>query len=192
MGKSTVAGFFQDCGVPVYDADQTVHDLYKGELVSSIGYAFPDAVAGGQVDRKVLSKIVTDDPEAFSKLEAIVHPALQIKQENFIRQSSTRGEKIAILDIPLLFETKKDQFVDIIIVVSTTEKIQEERVMKRPGMTREKFEAIKNRQMPDEEKRKRAHFIVDTSESLEQTKSIVLELHKELLKLQTTETAKSN
>ena len=163
MGKSTTARFFAEEGVPVHDADAVVHRLYEGEAAAAIEAAFPGTTAGGKVDRTRLAARVLGDDAALARLEAIVHPLVQDAERRLIAQARSRGEKIAVLDIPLLFESGADRRVDAVVVVSAPPDVQRARVLERPGMTVEKLEAILARQMPDAEKRARADFVVDTS-----------------------------
>jgi dephospho-CoA kinase len=182
MGKTETARMFERLGVPVFDADRAVHELYApgGEAVASIAGAFPEAVVDGAVDRVRLAAAVLGDGEAVRRLEGIVHPLVQEKRQAFLAGVRAKGGDIAVLDIPLLFETGGDGRVDRTVVVSAPADLQRERVLARPGMTEEKFRAILDRQMPDEEKRKRADFVVDSSVGLdhafEQVKRIVAEL----------------
>ena len=164
MGKSTTAQIFADRGVPVYDADAVVHQLYQGEAVPLIAEAFPEAVKDGHVDRKILSACVLGRPDELKKLENIVHPLVRAKEQQFLRDAEAKGEPLVVLDIPLLFETGAMDRVDKILVVSAPYEIQRERVLSREGMTEEKFQAILARQMPDEVKRAKADFIVDTGQ----------------------------
>jgi dephospho-CoA kinase len=175
MGKSETAKMFADLGIPVYDADAAVRELYApgGAAVGAIGMAFPDAVRNGSVDREILSGIVTGDKDAFQRLEEIVHPLVRRYREEFIEKSLRDGAPIIVLDIPLLFESGGDKNVDSIVVVSAPEDVQRARVMARPGMTEEKFVAILSRQMPDAEKRAKADFVIDTSKGLDQAKAQV-------------------
>jgi dephospho-CoA kinase len=161
MGKSTTANLFKKHGVPVYDADQTVHDLYTGRLVPLIEAAFPGSTKEGVVDRAKLSTYVVGHPDKLKALEAIVHPAVQEEQDRFIQKH--RDSPLVVLDIPLLFENGKDRFCDAVAVVSTDAATQRKRVMMREGMTEEKLDSLLSRQMPDSEKRKKAQFIIDTS-----------------------------
>jgi dephospho-CoA kinase len=167
MGKSTTAGFFVEAGVPVHDADAAVHRLYAGEAVPLIEAAFPGTTSGGTVDRTLLARRVLGDPTALKRLEAIVHPLVQASELRFLAEAEARGEKVVVLDIPLLFETGGEKRVDAVVVVSAPAEVQRTRVLQRPGMTAEKFEAILSQQMPDAEKRRRADFVVDTSQSFE-------------------------
>jgi dephospho-CoA kinase len=161
MGKSTTANLFKKHGVPVYDADQTVHDLYSGRLVPLIEAEFPGSTKEGAVDRAKLSTHVVGHPDKLKALEAIVHPAVQEEQDRFIQKH--RDSPLVVLDIPLLFENGKDRFCDAVAVVSTDAATQRKRVMMREGMTEEKLDSLLSRQMPDSEKRKKAQFIIDTS-----------------------------
>jgi dephospho-CoA kinase len=163
MGKSTTARFFAEAGVPVHDADATVHRLYEGEAVAAVEAAFPGTTVDGKVDRTRLAARVLGDANALQRLEAIVHPLVQEAERRLLDEARSRGEKIAVLDIPLLFETGGERRVDAVVVVSAPPEVQRARVLERPGMTTEKLEAILSRQMPDDEKRRRADFIVDTS-----------------------------
>jgi dephospho-CoA kinase len=173
MGKSTTARLFAEQGVPVHDADAVVHRLYEGEAVAAIEAAFPGATTGGKVDRSRLAVLVLDDPSALKRLEVIVHPLVQAAEQELLARAQARGEKVAVLDIPLLFETGGDQRVDAVVVVSAPTEMQQARVLARPGMTWEKLEAILRKQMPDEEKRRRADFVVDTSRGIDDARDQV-------------------
>lgn len=173
MGKSTVASMFADAGIPTFDADATVRRLQGpgGRLVPAIEKRFPGTTRDGAVDRDALSVAVLGDPDELAALESIVHPAVHHERTRFIVE---HGSAPALLfDIPLLFETGGDTAFDKVIVVSAPAALQRERVMHRPGMTSEKFEQILARQLPDEEKRARADFVIDTSGSLEDTRQQV-------------------
>jgi dephospho-CoA kinase len=167
MGKSTAAGFFAEEGVPVHDADAAVHRLYAGEAAPLIEAAFPGTTVGGAVDRTRLATRVLGDPAALKQLEAIVHPLVQASERRFLEDAKARGEKVVVLDIPLLFETGGEERVDAVVVVSAPPEVQRERVLGRPGMTAQKLDAILAQQMPDAEKRRRADFVVDTSQSFD-------------------------
>jgi dephospho-CoA kinase len=167
MGKSVTARFFAEAGVPVHDADAAVHRLYEGAAVPAIEAAFPGTITDGKVDRTKLSARVLGDGAALKRLEAIVHPLVQESERQLLADAERRGEKVVVLDIPLLFETGGDRRVDAVVVVSAPLEVQRERVLARPGMTVEKFEAILAKQMPDAEKRRRADFVVDTSRGFE-------------------------
>ncbi|ABE37662.1 Dephospho-CoA kinase [Rhodopseudomonas palustris BisB5] len=167
MGKSTTAKLFEEAGVPVYDADATVHKIYEDEAAPAIEAAFPGTTANGKVDRTLLSAKVVHDTEAMKRLEQIVHPMLRSHHQNFLDDAEASGAPIAVVDVPLLFETGGEKRVDAVVVVTTSPEIQRERILARDNMTPEKLDAILARQMPDAEKRKRADFIVDTSHGLD-------------------------
>ena len=167
MGKSTTANMFREAGVPVYDADATVHALYEGEATPLIEKAFPGTTKNDKVDRAILGSKVLRNPEAMKKLEAIVHPLVHEKEQDFLKEAKKAGSNLVILDIPLLFETGGKNRVDVIIVVSASEEEQRRRVLAREGMTEEKFEAILARQVPDAEKRKQADFVIDTGKGMQ-------------------------
>jgi dephospho-CoA kinase len=167
MGKSTTAKLFVEAGVPVYDADATVHHLYEGEAAPAIEAAFPGSTVGGKVDRTRLSAQVVHDPAAMKRLEQIVHPMLGASRQKFLEDAERSGAPVAVVDVPLLFETGGEKRVDAVVVVTTTPEIQRERILARDNMTAEKLDAILARQLPDAEKRKRADFIVDTSHGLD-------------------------
>ena len=163
MGKSTTAKLFQEAGVPVYDADAAVHKIYEGEAAPAIEAAFPGTTVNGRVDRNKLSAKVVHDPAAMKRLEQIVHPMLGASRQKFLHDAEQSGAPVAVMDIPLLFETGGEKRVDAVVVVTTTPEIQLQRILERDNMTGEKLEAILARQLPDAEKRKRADFVVDTS-----------------------------
>ena len=162
MGKSTTAKMFAAEGIPVHDSDATVHALYAGRAAPLIEAAFPGTVRDGKVDRTLLSPHVLGKPEAMKRLEAIVHPLVREEEQLFLERARAERRRIVMLDIPLLFETGGEDRVDAIVVVTADADIQRQRVLGRPGMTEDRFEAILARQMPDAEKRRRAHFLVDT------------------------------
>lgn len=176
MGKSTIAKRFADLGVPVVDADQVVHDLYKGAAVAPVESAFPGVVVDGAIDRGKLSAALMADESRFKELEAIVHPLVHEAQRDLIRGYHDAGERMTLLENPLLFEMNGDARVDYTVVVSAGPDVQRERVLARDGMTEEKFEAILARQLPDAEKRRRADFVVDTSTSVEESYARVDEI----------------
>ena len=163
MGKSATAAMFRRAGVPVHDADATVHALYAGEAAPLIEAAFPGATRDGVVDRAALGPMVIGRPEQMARLEAIVHPLVTAERERFLDRARASGAALAVLDIPLLFETGGERFCDAVCVVTAPAQVQRERVLARPGMTEEKLAGILARQTPDAEKRARAHFLVDTS-----------------------------
>ncbi|MBL0403564.1 dephospho-CoA kinase [Microvirga aerilata] len=162
MGKSATAGIFRKMGVPVHDADAAVHGLYRGRAAPLIEKAFPGTVTDGVVDRAKLGAAVLNDPGRMRELEAIVHPLVREEKQSFLERVSALAP-VAVLDIPLLFETGGEAGCDATLVVTAPAAVQRERVLARPGMTEEKFYAILAKQMPDENKRARAHFLVDTS-----------------------------
>ncbi|MET0536958.1 MAG: dephospho-CoA kinase [Xanthobacteraceae bacterium] len=167
MGKSATARLFAEEGTPVHDADAAVHRLYEGEAVAAIEAAFPGTTSGGRVDRGKLAARVLGHPSALARLEAIVHPMVRAAEEELIALAEARGDKVVVLDIPLLFETGGDERVDAVVVVTAPAETQRTRVLDRPGMTMEKLEAILAQQIPDAEKRRRADFVVDTSRGFE-------------------------
>jgi dephospho-CoA kinase len=173
MGKSTTARFFAEQGVPVHDADAVVHRLYEGAAVRAIESAFPGTTGAGKVDRTTLAARVLGDDAALRQLEAIVHPLVQKAERQLVAEAEARGERVAVLDIPLLFETGADARVDAIVVVSSPPEVQRARVLERPGMTLEKLNAILAKQIPDAEKRRRADFVVDTSQGFEAARAQV-------------------
>lgn len=176
MGKSTTAKMFADEGVPVHDADDVVHKLYKGYAVPLIESAFPNTTKNGSVDRKALAKVVLGNSAALKKLETLVHPLVSAEREKFLSKAKKNNEDLVVLDIPLLFETGMDKFCEIVVVVTTTLEDQKQRVLARKEMSEEKFAAILAKQLPDVEKRKRADYIVDTSNGIDQAKQQVLDI----------------
>lgn len=170
MGKSTAAGMFRELGVPVNDADEVVHELYRGEAVAPVEAAFPGVAKNGVIDRAELSRRLVAAPERLGELERIVHPLVRERERQFLAQHKAAGAPFVLLDIPLLYETKAEARVDRVVVVTCDPEKQRERVMKRPGMTAEKFAMILARQVPDSEKRARADYIIDTSDSFDVTR----------------------
>ena len=164
MGKSAVTSQLKFLGFPVFDADATVHDLYKTDIdtIRSVGNLFPAAIENGSVNRALLSRSVLASPDALSDLEAIVHPRVAAERERFYRQASEKGNFLVVFDVPLLYEKHMEGEFDAIIVVTALKETQRSRVLRRPGMTVEKFEAILTKQLNDSEKRARADFIIDT------------------------------
>lgn len=163
MGKSAAAARFRDRGIAVFDADAEVHTLYSGPLAQEIEAAFPGTTSDGIVDRTALSKVLLAVPNRFKDLEALVHPRVRAAQRAFLQREAAKGARVAVLEIPLLFEGGADKLTDLTIVVSANSNVQRARVLARPGMTDTKFHEILRRQIPDEEKRQRADFIVDTN-----------------------------
>lgn len=178
MGKSTTARLFAEEGTPVYDADAAVHQLYArgGAAVAPLEEEFGDVVVDGAVDRERLSAKVVGDPAAMKRLEAIVHPLVGASRVGFFEAAQAAGADIVVLDIPLLFETGGEKAMAAVVVVSAPAEMQRERVLARPGMTAEKFEAILARQTPDAEKRARADFVIDTSQGVEHARDQVREV----------------
>jgi dephospho-CoA kinase len=160
MGKSTTAGMFRAAGVPVHDADEVVHALYRGRAAPLIEAAFPGTVSDGLVDRAALSKVLFQDESGLRILERLVHPLVREERERFLVANAHAAA--VVLDIPLLFETGGERETDAVALVTASETVQRERVLARPGMTEEKFRAILGKQMPDSEKRRRAHFLIET------------------------------
>ena len=183
MGKSTTAKLFAEAGVPVYDADAAVHMLYEGEAAPAIEAAFPGATVDGKVDRNRLSARVVHDPAAIKRLEQIVHPMLGASRQKFLRDAEQSGAPVAVVDVPLLFETGGEERVDAVVVVTTTPEIQRQRILERPNMSDEKLDAILTRQMPDSEKQKRAHFVVDTSHGLDPVRKRIRDILNEAVKM---------
>jgi dephospho-CoA kinase len=173
MGKSTTAKFFAEAGAPLHDADQTVHRLYSGEAAPLIEAAFPGVTDRNGVDRGKLGERVLGDAAALRRLEAIVHPLVRREEVRFLEAAEKAGATVAVLDIPLLFETGSDRRVDAVVVVTAPAEIQRARVFERPGMTDAKFEALLAKQMPDVEKRRQADFVVDTSQGFDSARAQV-------------------
>lgn len=171
MGKSTAAKFFAAAGVPVHDSDAAVHALYEDDAVALVEQAFPGSSANGKVDRSKLAAMVLNDSAALERLEAIVHPLVFASRERFLAQARERDVPVVVLDVPLLFETGADCHCDAVVVVSAPPEVQRRRALGRPGMTEDKFAAILRKQMPDAEKRRRADFILDSSQSFDHTRA---------------------
>ncbi|MFN3352406.1 MAG: dephospho-CoA kinase [Brevundimonas sp.] len=168
MGKSTTAQMFAEAGCYAWNADAAVHRLYApgGAAVAAVGQAFPGVIVEGAVDRDRLAKALGADADAFRRLEAIVHPLVAADRAEALTAAAGRGVKAAVLDIPLLFEVGADKLVDAVVVVTADPEVQAARVLARPGMTRERFDAILARQVSDAEKRARADFVIDTGRGL--------------------------
>ena len=173
MGKSTAADFFAEDGVPVHDADAVVHALYAGDAVPAVEAAFPGTTLDGAVNRARLGERVLSDPLALKRLEAIVHPLVRRDEERFLAEAEAAGAEVAVLNIPLLFESGGERRCDAVVVVSAPAEVQRERVMSRPGMTEEKFTRLLAQQVPDAEKRRRADFVVDSSKDFDSTRTQV-------------------
>jgi dephospho-CoA kinase len=183
MGKSTTAKLFAEAGVPVYDADATVHMIYEGEAARAIEAAFPGTTAGGKVDRTKLSAQVVHDAAAMKRLEQIVHPMLRAYHQKFLDDAERSGAPVAVVDVPLLYETGGEKRVDAVVVVTTSPEIQRERILARDNMTGDKLDAILARQLPDAEKRKRADFIVDTSHGLDPVRARIRDILDQAAKM---------
>jgi dephospho-CoA kinase len=176
MGKSTTAKLFAEAGVPVYDADATVHMIYEGEAAPAIEAAFPGSTVDGKVDRNKLSAQLVQDPAAIRRLEQIVHPMLRAYHQKFLEDAERSGAPVVVVDVPLLFETGGEKRVDAVVVVTTDPDIQRQRVLARDNMTSEMLDAILARQLPDPEKRRRADFVVDTSHGLDPVRGRIQEI----------------
>ncbi|MBZ9861374.1 dephospho-CoA kinase [Mesorhizobium sp. CA12] len=180
MGKSTTAKMFAEAGVPVHDSDETVHRLYSGKAAPLVEAAFPGTTQVGAVDRVKLAEKVLADPAALKRLEAIIHPLVRADADAFLAKHRAAGARLAVLDIPLLFETGGRSRVDKVVVVSASPEIQRERVLARPGMSEEKFSSILARQVPDAEKRRLADFIIDTGHGFDAARKAVEAIVAEL------------
>ena len=169
MGKSTTAAMFAEAGVPVWDADAAVHRAYAygGAAVEPVGALVPDARAPAGIDREALRKAIAADPGLLTRIERIVHPIVGADRKAFLERAREEGESVVLLDIPLLYETGADAYVDRTVVVTCPPEEQRRRALARPDMTPERFDALLARQMPDVEKRARADFVVDTGSGLE-------------------------
>jgi len=180
MGKSTIAAMFAAEGVPVWDADAAVHRLYADDeaLKASLAKAFGDVLSENRIDRARLSAALHKDPNGFERLNALVHPRVVEDRGDFFARHA--GAAVVVADIPLLFETSAERHLDKVVVVSSPPEVQKLRVLARPGMTGTKFAAILQRQMPDTEKRRRADYIIDTSQSLDACREQVHEIVTEL------------
>ena len=183
MGKSATAKMFADEGVPVHDADAAVHALYEGEEVPAIEAAFPGTTANGKVDRGKLGERVIGHPDEIKRLERIVHPLVARVRDAFLANAERDGAKVALLDIPLLYETGGETRCDAVVVVSAPADVQLDRVLTRPGMTDAKFEAILAKQVPDADKRGRADFVVDTSKGFDAARQQVREILAQVSKM---------
>jgi dephospho-CoA kinase len=176
MGKSVTARLFAEAGVPVHDSDATVHALYEADATDAIEQAFPGTTADGKVDRTKLAARVINDPAAIARLEAIVHPLVAEVRARFLAQAQARGDPVVVLDIPLLFEIGGECACDAVVVASAPADMQRARALARPGMTEEKFAAILAKQMPDAEKRRRADFVIDSSQGFDHARDQVRDI----------------
>ena len=183
MGKSTVAAMFEKLGAATWNADDAVHRLYArgGAAIGPMKEMFPDAVIDGAVDRDRLGALVFNDREALGKLEAIVHPLVAEDRIEFIENAKAQSAALAVMDIPLLFETGQEDAFDAVVVVSAREDVQRARVLERPGMTQAKLDAILERQMPDSEKRRRADYVIPTDVSMAETLAAVKTVRDQIL-----------
>lgn len=180
MGKTATADIFRRLGVPVHDSDRAVHELYRGELIEPLRQAFPSAVSAAGVDRQALGQIVLNDAAAMRRLEAIVHPRASAHRRAFVADRRRSGARIVVCDVPLLFEVGSSISVDVILVVSAPSAVQKSRVMARPGMTQARFDAIMRKQIPDDEKRRRAHAVIETGRGHEAARRQVASLLRSL------------
>jgi dephospho-CoA kinase len=183
MGKSTAAKFFAEAGVPVHDSDAVVHALYEGEAASLIEQAFPGSTAGGKVDRAKLGEMVINDGAALARLETIVHPLVFASREKFLAAAAARGAPVVVLDVPLLFETAADRRCDAVVVVSAPAELQRARAFRRPGMTDDKLHALLAKQTPDAEKRRRADFVIDSSQDFDHTRAQIRDILQSIAKM---------
>lgn len=181
MGKSTVAGLFARLGIPVHSSDGAVHALYRGDAAPLIEKEFPGTVTDGRVDRNRLAEMIAGDPPALARLESLVHPLVEIHRAAFVHRMAEAGHRFILLDIPLLFETGQVKTLDTILVVTAPPEVQEARILERAGMTRQKMTALLSRQMPDEQKRARAHFLIDTSRPVPDTGRQVAAIRRALM-----------
>ena len=183
MGKSATAKIFAEEGTPVHDADAAVHRLYEGDAAPLIEAGFPGTTTGGKVDRNKLAKRVLGDAVAIKRLEAIVHPLVRRSEELFLEEAARKGATVAVLDIPLLFETGGEKRCDAVVVVSAPPDVQRTRAFERPGMTEPKFTAILTKQMPDADKRAQADFVVDTSKGFDAVRADVRDILARVAKM---------
>ena len=180
MGKSTTAKMFSDFGVPVHDSDEAVHRLYRGKAAPLVEAAFPGTTCGRRRRPGEARRARARRPAALKRLEAIVHPLVRADATAFLKRHHAAGAPLAVVDIPLLFETGGQERVDQVVVVTAPPEVQRERVLSRPGMTEEKFEAILAKQVPDEEKRRLADFVIDTGQGMEAARQAVADIIEEL------------
>ena len=182
MGKTTTAGFFEEAGVPVYNADRAVHELYESKpVIEDLSRIFPDCLTDGRIDRSKLSKTIVKDPSKLAILEKFIHPLVRKKEKDFVKMHRDRGDPLVVLDIPLLFEKGPEGRVDKIAVVSAPLEVQRQRVLARSGWDDEKLDRILSRQISDEEKRRRADFVIDTGKSLDDAREQVKHLIARLI-----------
>ena len=173
MGKSTTARMFAEAGVPVHDSDEAVHRLYAGKAAPLVEAAFPGTTDAGVVDRTKLGERVLGDASALRRLESIIHPLVRADADAFLARNRAAGAPLAVLDIPLLFETGGRNRVDKVVVVTAAAEVQRQRVLARPGMTEEKLASILAKQVPDADKRRQADFIIDTGQGMDAARAAV-------------------
>lgn len=166
MGKSTTSNIFRTFGIPVFDADQTVHDLYKTRAVSAFEAEIPDSIVNGSISREILSQMILQDPQIIKKIENIIHPLVYQQRQSFIEKCASNNHQIVIFDIPLMFESERINEVDVILVVSAPADVQFKRVMARPGMSEEKLRLILTKQKTDDYKRLNSHIVIDTGRGI--------------------------
>lgn len=181
MGKSATAEIFRSLGVPVHDSDRAVHEIYAGSAAALVAAAFPAAGGSDGIDRRKLGDLVLNNPAEMKKLEALVHPLVAAHRQAFLEEARAKGARMAVCDVPLLFETGLDREMDAIVVVSAPFQVQKARVLARPGMTEARFSAILQKQWPDEDKRRHAHLVIDTSRSLEDARHQITNLLRALV-----------
>jgi len=184
MGKTTTARLFAEAGVAVHDSDAAVHELYAGPGSQHIEAEFPGTACDGHVDRRILSQRVLGNDHAMRRLESVVHPYVAQHREAFIVTAQARGDKLIVLDVPLLFEISGERNVDAVIVASAPKSLQKSRVLMRPGMTAEKFEALLAKQTPDVDKRRRAHYVIDTAHGISDARRQVMDILKSIAHMQ--------
>jgi len=184
MGKSTTSAMFKDLGVPIWDADAAVHRLYApdGAAISPLKALIPEAIGAHGVDRNILTHKILQDPGLLKQIEAIVHPLVGKDRADFLAATRDQGASLVLVDVPLLFETGGEAYVDAVIVVSCSPEMQRARVLARPGMTEEKFASIVARQTPDDVKRAKADFVIDTGLGLDAAREQVGMVHAALIK----------
>ncbi len=181
MGKSATAEIFRSLGVPVHDSDRAVHEIYAGSGAALVAAAFPGAAGPNGIDRRKLGDLVLNNPAELKKLEGLVHPLVAAHRQAFLENARAKGARLAVCDVPLLFETGLDREMDANVVVSAPFQVQKDRVLARPGMTEARFNAILQKQWPDNDKRRRAHVVIDTSRSLEDARHQITNLLRALV-----------
>lgn len=172
-GKSTTAAMFADEGVPVFSADATVHELYRGKAVKAVGDLFPAVIVDGAVDRRRLASVLAADPSLVARLEAVIHPLVREEEEAFVERSRRDGHRMIVIEHPLIFEKGERRRFDVVITTTAPAQLREERALTRSGMTEETFRLLSERQLPDEEKKARADFVVDTGLGMDAARASV-------------------